>query len=87
MIELHELIYSDAVFRRDELRTGEGTIIFHGGMDAYYEDICKTISPLSDEMNFKDNKGDKNVSLFQADILTFFYHFFSFFSVLLRQSR
>ena len=60
MLELHELIYSDIFAERDELATDDGTVILKGGIDVYYEDICKTITPLKDNLNFKENRADKN---------------------------
>ena len=63
MIELHELIYSDVYAERDELLTENGDVILKGGVDVFYEDICKTITPLNDELNFKENSADKNVSV------------------------
>ena len=61
MIELHELIYSDIFAERDELLTEDGDVILKGGVNVFYEDICKTITPLKDELNFKENSADKNV--------------------------
>ena len=61
MIELHELVYSDVFAERDELLTEDGDVILKGGVNVFYEDICKTITPLKDELNFKENSADKNV--------------------------
>ena len=45
MIELHELIYSDVYAERDEVLTESGDVVLKGGIDVYYEDICKLITP------------------------------------------
>ena len=62
MIELHELIYTDVFAERDELLTEDGEVILEGGINVFYEDICKSYTPLNDSNNVKQNQVDKNVS-------------------------
>ena len=63
MVDIHERIYNDVWYIREEFVTDDGEVLMAGGDPAYYADTCKKHYPTeSDQENSKPNTVDKNVS-------------------------